>query len=76
VTHPESREFCAIAAYNLGPNALLNSFSRDRDEAITAINSLSPQEVYERLAQDLPVRETRNFIARVLNSKKEFENFQ
>ena len=76
VEHPESREFCAIAAYNLGPNALLNTFSRDRDEAITVINSLSPQEVYERLAQDLPVRETRNFIARVLNSKKEFENFQ
>jgi membrane-bound lytic murein transglycosylase C len=76
VEHPESREFCAIAAYNLGPNALLNTFSRDRDEAIAAINSLSPQEIYERFAQDLPVRETRNFIARVLNSKKEFENFQ
>ena len=76
VAHPESREFCAIAAYNLGPNALLNAFSRDRDEAIATINSLSPQEVYERLAQDLPVRETRNFIARVLNSKKEFTDFQ
>jgi membrane-bound lytic murein transglycosylase C len=76
VTHPESREFCAIAGYNLGPNALLNTFSRDRDEAIAIINSLSPQEVYERLAEDLPVRETRNFIARVLNSKKEFTDFQ
>ena len=76
VTHPDSREFCAIAAYNLGPNALLNSFSRNRNEAIAIINSLTPQEVYERLAQDLPVRETRNFIARVVNSKKEFENFQ
>ena len=76
VTHPESREFCAIAAYNLGPNALLNTFSRDRDEAIAIINSLSPQALYERLAEDLPVRETRNFIARVLNSKKEFADFQ
>jgi membrane-bound lytic murein transglycosylase C len=76
VAHPESREFCAIAAYNLGPNALLNTFSRDRDEAIAAINSLSPREVYERLAEDLPVRETRNFIARVINSKKEFRDFQ
>ena len=76
VSHPESREFCAIAAYNLGPNALLSTFSRDRDEAIATINSLSPQEVYGRLAEDLPVRETRNFIARVLNSKKEFTDFQ
>ena len=76
VAHPESREFCAIAAYNMGPNALLNTFARDRDEAIAVINSLSPQEIYERFAQDLPVRETRNFIARVLSSKKEFENFQ
>jgi membrane-bound lytic murein transglycosylase C len=76
VEHPESREFCAIAAYNLGPNALLNTFSRDRDDAVAAINSLSPQEVYERLAENLPVRETRNFIARVLNSKKEFTDFQ
>ena len=76
VTDPESREFCAIAGYNLGPNALLNSFSRDRDEAFAIINSLSPQELYERLAKDLPARETRNFIARVINSKKEFTNFE
>ena len=76
VAHPESREFCAIAGYNLGPNALLNTFSRDRDEAITIINSLSPQELYERLAEELPVRETRSFVARVLNSKKEFTDFQ
>jgi len=75
VAHPESREFCTIAGYNLGPNALLNTFSRDRDEAIAIINSLSPQELYERL-KELPVRETRSFIARVLNSKKEFSDFQ
>ncbi|MDR0238861.1 MAG: transglycosylase SLT domain-containing protein [Deltaproteobacteria bacterium] len=76
VAHPESREFCAIAGYNLGPNALLNTFSRDRDEAITIINSLTPQALYERLVEELPVRETRNFVARVLNSKKEFTDFQ
>ena len=76
VADPESREFCAIAGYNLGPNALLNTFSRDRDEAITVINNLTPQELYERLARELPVRETRSFVARVLNSKKEFADFQ
>ncbi|MDR0466596.1 MAG: transglycosylase SLT domain-containing protein [Deltaproteobacteria bacterium] len=76
VAHPNSRELCAIAAYNLGPAALLNNFARDRDEAIAAINSLSPRELYERLAQEMPVRETRNFIARVLASKKEFADFQ
>jgi membrane-bound lytic murein transglycosylase C len=76
VAHPQSRELCAIAGYNLGPNALLNSFARDRDEAIAAINSLSPQELYAHLAQELPVRETRNFIARILSSKKEFVDFQ
>ena len=76
VTDPKSREFCAIAAYNLGPNALLNSFARDRNEAVAAINNLTPQELYSRLSVDLPVRETRNFIARVLHSKKEFAEFQ
>ena len=76
VAHPESREFCAIAGYNLGPNALLNTFARDRDEAISIINSLTPQELYERLAEELPVRETRSFVARVINSKKEFTDFQ
>ncbi len=76
VTDPQSREYCAIAAYNLGPNALLNSFSRDRDEAVAIINSLTPEELYNRLSEDLPARETRNFIARVLNSKKEFAEFQ
>ena len=76
VAHPESREFCAIAGYNLGPNALLNTFSRDRDEAIAIINNLTPQELYDRLVEELPARETRSFIARVLNSKKEFTDFQ
>ena len=76
VNDPQAREYCAIAAYNLGPNALLNSFSRDREEAINIINSLSPDALYSRLSQDLPVPETRNFIARVLLSKKEFAEFQ
>jgi membrane-bound lytic murein transglycosylase C len=76
VTDPRSRELCAIAAYNLGPNALLSSFARDRDEAVALINSMSPEEIYTRLARDLPVRETRNFIAKVLHSKEEFSEFQ
>lgn len=76
VTDPASRELCAIAAYNLGPNGLLNTFSRDREEAVTLINRMSPQELYSRLSEDLPVRETRNFLARVINSKKEFVEFQ
>lgn len=76
VRHPVSREYCAVAAYNMGPNGLLRMFSPDRSKAIAIINSMTPQEVFRRLTRELPVAETRFFVAKVTRSRGQFAAFQ
>lgn len=72
----KSREFCAVAAYNMGPNRFLRIFSADRDSAIEMINQMTPEQVYTRLTQHLPVMETRYFVAKVTRSREEFAAFE
>lgn len=66
VANPVSRELCVIAAYNGGSGAVLKVFDQNRDAALAVINSLSPEQVYERLAQGLPTEENRRYIDKVL----------
>ncbi|MEG2172330.1 MAG: transglycosylase SLT domain-containing protein [Desulfovibrionaceae bacterium] len=72
----KSREFCAVAAYNMGPNRFLRIFSADRDRAFEMINTLTPEQVYTRLTQHLPMVETRYFVAKVTRSRAEFAAFE
>lgn len=67
VINPVSRELCVIAAYNGGSGAVLKVFDQNKDAALAAINSLSPEQVYERLAQGLPTEENRRYIDKVLS---------
>lgn len=71
-----SREYCAVAAYNMGPNRFLRIFAADKDAAIEMINNMSPAEVYTRLTQHLPIVETRYFVAKVARSREEFAAFE
>lgn len=75
VVDPVSREYCVIAAYNGGPNAVLRTFDKDRKQAPARINRLPPLEVYDTLRQGLPSAETRRYLWKVLEAKKEFVNF-
>jgi hypothetical protein len=70
VTDPLSREYCAIAAYNIGPSALLGLFGAERRQAVAAINALTSQQVYSTLLNRLPALETRMFLRKVLATKK------
>lgn len=76
VTDAQSREYCALAAYNMGPNRFLRMFSSDRDTAIEIINSLTPEALFRRLTTELPILETRAYVAKVSHRRGEFENFQ
>lgn len=76
VRDAKSREYCAVASYNMGPNGFLRIFSADRDAAIEMINQMTPDEVYTRLTQHLPVMETRYFVAKVTRSRAEFAAFE
>jgi len=67
-----SREYCVISAYNTGSGNVLKVFSRDRTKAKQKINSLTPINVYNTLRIKLPYDETKNYLRKVVYSKKEF----
>lgn len=74
---PVSREYCAIAAYNTGAGNVFRAFSSAKADARQAdalgkINSLKPDEVYERLKANLPYEETRSYIVKVVSAKKRY----
>lgn len=73
VQNATSREYCVISAYNTGPRNVLKAFApADQAAAIDQINRLSPPAVYERLRASLPYQETRDYLAKVVNFRKQF----
>ncbi len=72
IKNPLSRTYCMISAYNAGVGNVLRVFSSDKNRAISIINSLSPREVYKRLIYNLPTKEARNYLPKVLNNQKKF----
>lgn len=76
IRHPYSRELCAIAAYNGGPNRVLRVFDADRDKAVESINAMTPQQVYDRLVRRLPGAESRGYVDKVLASLESFSDFR
>ncbi|RXJ70079.1 lytic murein transglycosylase [Halarcobacter ebronensis] len=69
-----SKEYCVISAYNTGSGNVLRTFSDNRTKAVNIINSKSALEVYNTLKSDLPYEETRRYLKKVIDSKKEFTN--
>jgi membrane-bound lytic murein transglycosylase C len=67
-----SREYAVISAYNTGAGNVLKTFSKDRTEAVNAINRKSPPEVYAKLRADLPYEETRHYLGKVVDYRKQF----
>lgn len=67
VKSKESRMYCAIAAYNTGASNVAKAFINQAsfNKAVPEINKLSPQEVYEKLKNFLPRKETRKYIEKV-----------
>ncbi|MCZ8252049.1 MAG: murein transglycosylase domain-containing protein [Hylemonella sp.] len=77
IRDPLSREYCAIAAYNTGPSNVYRAFSSKsgrarQDEALDAVNTLRPDDVYAALRSRLPYAETRGYIANAVQTKKRY----
>ncbi|MBQ7618094.1 MAG: transglycosylase SLT domain-containing protein [Desulfovibrio sp.] len=68
-----AREYCMVAAYNMGPKRVLKVFGSEPGLALQNINSLSPEQVYETLISRLPKQETRNYVAKVRGLKQQYE---
>lgn len=67
-----SREYCVIAAYNTGPGNVLKAFSKDRYAALDRINRMQPPKVYDTLIHNLPYAETRRYVRKVVNYRKDY----
>jgi membrane-bound lytic murein transglycosylase C len=67
-----SREYCVISAYNTGPRNVFKTFANDSAAALNHINSLEPPAVYDRLRNNLPYQETRDYLVKVVTFRKQF----
>lgn len=76
VHDPRAREYCAVAAYNMGPNRFLRLFGNSPEEAVDAINALTAEQLYEDLTIRLPVAETRAYVAKVARMKGHYAALQ
>ena len=74
IRNPTSREYCTIASYNGGAGNVLRLFSRDRQRAIDLINSMSAPDVYRKLRDEYPRGETRRYLVKVLDARRDFAN--
>jgi membrane-bound lytic murein transglycosylase C len=74
INNPISREYCVISAYNTGSGNVLKTFSTNRSKAKEIINSKKPAEVYQKLRTNLPYEETRRYLKKVVDYKKDFVN--
>ena len=72
INNPISKEYCVISAYNTGSGNVLKTFSSNQRKAKKEINSKSSSAIYKKLRNDLPYEETRNYLKKVINNKKQF----
>ncbi|CAK7066931.1 MAG: Membrane-bound lytic murein transglycosylase C [Desulfovibrio sp.] len=66
VVNQASRELCMIAGYNAGPRAVLRVFNTNAEEAVRAINALTPEDLFQILSKKMPAEETRQYVGKVL----------
>lgn len=76
VHNPLAREYCAIAAYNMGPNRFLRLYGKTVEEAVDTINAMTVDAFYRDLATRLPARETRFYVARVQRMKAQYASLR
>ena len=69
-----SKEYCIVAAYNMGPNRVVRTFGANPEAAAQTINSMSSEEDYQHLVNRLPRRETRKYVAKVRSLKEKYAN--
>lgn len=67
ITHPQTRLYCTIAAYNTGTGNVAKAFigRASMQRAYPIINQLPPERVFDILKKDLPYKETRKYLVKV-----------
>ena len=67
IKDPQSRVYCAIAAYNTGAGNVAWAFTgtHNPSKAAKVVNGMTPQEVYDKLLRDLKYDEPKHYLRRV-----------
>ena len=75
IKDPQSRLYCAIAAYNTGAGNIAWAFTKthNMNKAAPKINALSSDEVYEKLLKDLKYDEPKHYLKRVTKRMKVYK---
>jgi membrane-bound lytic murein transglycosylase C len=76
VAEDTSRFYMAVSAYNTGPGNVARAMSNTTrlTAASNAANRLNPDQVYQRLQQNLPAQETRNYLTKVTERYTQYQN--
>lgn len=74
IADPESRLYCAIAAYNTGAGNVARAFTGRTSVGAAAdvINAMTPAEVLAHLRRNLPFEETRRYVVKVLEARVDY----
>ena len=72
-----TRQYLAIAAYNTGVSNVFKAYDPNgsKSRAITQIESMTPQDNYEYLIQNLPYEETRDYLKKVVDRSILYESW-
>lgn len=76
IKNPESRMYCTIAAYNTGSGNVAKVFAgvASMTKAAPIINSKTPAEVYDSMIKNLPYKETRKYLKKVVNTMLKYKS--
>ncbi len=74
IENDKSRLWCSVASYNTGPGNLFDTFSKkSKSVSIHRINSMSHQEVFQYLVNNLPYEETRDYLQKVRKKMPKYQ---
>ncbi len=73
-----SRLYCAICAYNTGAGNVSKAFTGKSRVSAAAreINGMQPEAVLAKLKTDLPYEETRDYIVKILERVKYYDEWK
>jgi len=77
VSNDLSKQYLAISAYNTGTGNVYKAYDSggSKSRAMSKIESMTPQENYEFLIQNLPYEETRDYLKKVVDRSKLYESW-
>jgi len=77
IDDPKSRFYCAVSSYNTGVGNLAKTFTgkKNLSKAAKVINTMTADEVYQFLLENLPAEETRNYLKKIVNRRTKYIHF-